>query len=98
MNMDKIQEYLDYEGLTLYHKGITGKIYIPTLDYIPSTETLYYVKDNEIFNFEIGDFARVIDETRECGYKFYQLYDITENNEAIWDTYAQTTAPVFTPP
>ena len=28
-------KYLDYEGLILYHKNITGKIYVPTLEYIP---------------------------------------------------------------
>ena len=94
MNEENIK-YLDYEGLILYHKNITGKIYIPTLEYIPTEETLTYIKDDETYKFEVGDFARVVDDTKESGYKFYQLYDITNNNEAIWGSYSEKTSPTY---
>ena len=92
------KKYLDYDGLSLYHKNITGKIYIPTINYIPNETTLTYVKEDKTFDFEIGDFVRVIDETRDVGFKFYQLYDITEQGEAIWEAYALKTNPSFVAP
>ena len=93
-----VKKYLDYIGLCEYHKNIAGKIYIPTIDFIPDETTLTYTKDGKTFDFEIGDFVRVTDETTDVGFKFYQLFDITEQGEAVWGAYSSKTTPTYVAP
>lgn len=91
-------KFLDYDGLTEYHNNITGKIFIPTINFIPNETTLTYRINEKLFKFDIGDFVRVVDSTKVSGFKFYQLYDITEQNEAIWGSYSEKSSPTFTAP
>ena len=60
-------------------KGV-GRSYVPTLQSAPTTSTLTFSLEDNTINFEIGQFARVADQSEATGYKFYQLYDITESN------------------
>ena len=67
-------------------KGV-GRSYVPTLQSAPTTSTLTFSLEGNTINFEIGQFARVADLSEAIGYKFYQLYDITESGntkEAHW--------------
>lgn len=54
---------------------------VPTLDSVPTEDTLSYTDSEGEHNFQIGDFARVY---KEDEYVFYQLYDITSDNKALW--------------
>ena len=91
-------KFLDYSGLSEYNNLITGKIFIPTIDFIPNETTLTYISNGKTFNYDIGDFVRVIDNTKDVGYKFYQLYNITEQGEAVWGAYAEKAAPTYIAP
>lgn len=91
-------KFLDYSGLSEYNNLITGKIFIPTIDFIPNETTLTYISNGKTFNYDIGDFVRVIDSTKDVGYKFYQLYNITEQGEAVWGAYAEKAAPTYIAP
>lgn len=61
----------------------TGMYEAPTLDDIPSEETLTYTKNNKQIAFLIGQQCRVYDETNDK-YVFYQLYNINAQSKANW--------------
>lgn len=58
---------------------------IPTLPVAPGESTTTWTDEEEIYNFKIGQFARVIDAKQETGYRFYQLYDISSDGKAKWN-------------
>ena len=65
----------------------------------PTESTLTYEKDGKTYNFEIGQFARVADDSMVSGYRFYQLYDIKNNNTtAVWSEFATRLDPTYTAP
>ena len=73
--------------------------YTPTLPSTPTESTLTYEKDGKTYNFEIGQFARVADDAMVSGYRFYQLYDIKNNNTtAVWSEFATRLDPTYTAP
>lgn len=57
---------------------------IPTLSSAPTSSTLTFTDNGVTRSFKVGYMCRVADSSAEHGYKFYQLYDISNNN-AIWD-------------
>lgn len=59
-------------------KGV-GRSYVPTLQSAPTTSTLTFTLEGNTIDFEIGQMCRVADQNEATGYKFYQLYDITES-------------------
>lgn len=107
--MEEEAKYLDYNGLVLYHRNaqiqrledinnLENKMYVPTINSIPTKTTLSYVRNSKVYWYDIGDFVRVVDDTKSTGYKFYQLYDITNLGEAIWNAYAEKTSSTYIPP
>lgn len=57
--------------------------FVPTLDHEPGQNDLTFSDTEGVHTFLIGDQARVMDaEKRE--YVFWQLYDITSDNKALW--------------
>ena len=56
---------------------------IPTLSSAPTSSTLTFTDNGVTRSFKVGYMCRVADSSAEHGYKFYQLYDISDNN-AIW--------------
>ena len=73
--------------------------YVPTLEDTPTDSTLTYVKDGKTISFVIGQFARVADDSMVTGYRFYQLYDIKDNNTtAVWSEFATKLDPTYTAP
>ena len=56
----------------------------PTLDAKPTQETLTYTIEDVTRSFAIGQQCRVYDE-ENSKYVFYQLYDITAENKAVWE-------------
>ena len=70
---------------TSAEKTKLGKLnFVPTLDYEPGETDLTFTDSEGTHNFQIGDLARVADSESEQGYAFYQLYDITSENKAVW--------------
>ena len=66
---------------------VTGKpdleYIVPTLSNIPTSSTLTFVENGVTRHFKIGYMCRVADSSAEHGYKFYQLYNIS-NGKATW--------------
>ena len=56
---------------------------IPTLDSAPTSSTLTFTDNGATRSFKIGYMCRVADSSAEHGYKFYQLYNIS-NGKATW--------------
>lgn len=56
---------------------------VPTLSNIPTSSTLTFVENGVTKHFKIGYMCRVADSSAEHGYKFYQLYNIS-NGKATW--------------
>ena len=70
---------------TSAEKTKLGKLnFVPTLDHEPGESDLTFTDSEGTHNFQIGDLARVADSESEQGYAFYQLYDITSENKAVW--------------
>lgn len=65
-------------------RGLDGEKYvIPTLGSVPDETVLSYTIEGITKSFDIGYMARVFDSEKE-EYVFYQLYDITEADTAVW--------------
>ena len=62
-----------------------GSAYVPTLNAAPTSSTTDYSKDGQTVDFEIGQFARVAKQGG--GYDFYQLYDLTTENNVTMATW-----------
>ena len=58
---------------------------VPTLDHEPGETDLSFTDQYGTHQFQIGDLVRVADEESETGYAFFQLYDITAEDKAVWD-------------
>lgn len=56
---------------------------IPTLSSAPTSSTLTFTDNGVTRSFKVGYMCRVADSSAEHGYKFYQLYDIS-NGKATW--------------
>lgn len=56
---------------------------VPTLPSAPTSSTLTFTDNGAIRSFKVGYMCRVADSSAEHGYKFYQLYNIS-NGEATW--------------
>ena len=56
---------------------------IPTLSSAPTSSTLTFTDNGVTRSFKVGYMCRVADSSAEDGYKFYRLYDISDNN-AVW--------------
>ena len=56
---------------------------IPTLSSAPTSSTLTFSDNGTTRSFKVGYMCRVADSSAEHGYKFYQLYDIS-NGKATW--------------
>lgn len=74
---------LSTNDFTNAYKDKLSKInFTPTLDHDPGGGDLTYTDEEGEHLFLIGDQVRVSDA--EKGYVFWQLYDITVDNKAIW--------------
>ena len=56
---------------------------IPTLSSAPTSSTLTFTDNGATRSFKVGYMCRVADSSAEHGYKFYQLYNIS-NGKATW--------------
>ena len=95
-------KYLREDGTWRIPDGMPGgggDSYTPTIASEPTESTLTYMKDGETYDFEIGQFCRVEDASAPLGYKFYQLFDITENGTvAKWNAYMTKIPAEYTAP
>ena len=56
---------------------------IPTLSSAPTSSTLTFTDNGATRSFKVGYMCRVADSSAQHGYKFYQLYNIS-NGKATW--------------
>lgn len=80
-------KFLREDGAWEVPAGGSAAAYTPTLQSAPTSSTTTYTKDGQTVDFEIGQFAKVVNQDNPTGYDMWQLYDlITENNvtTAAW--------------
>lgn len=82
-NASKVNGHTVYANVPSNAKFTDTEYVIPTLSSAPTSSTLTFTDNGVTRSFKVGYMCRVADSSAEHGYKFYQLYNISDNN-AVW--------------